>query len=134
VHPQPANHSSLNEDLQITRDSCRSARTSVKELRATVRYPLCARVVFSWRDESGHPREGRGCTRDISPKGAYVLASTGPPRGTSVAMNIYLPTVATGARNVRVEATDQVLRTDPSGAGSCVGFSIRNERIVLCTV
>jgi hypothetical protein len=118
----------------MTGDSCRSATASVKELRATVRYSLCARVVFRWRDESGQPREGRGCTRDISPRGAYVLASAGPPRGASVAMNIYLPTVATGARNVCVETTGQVLRTDPSGAGSCVGFSIRNERMVLCTI
>ncbi len=41
------------------------------EQRAAVRYPLEIPVLFRWI-EHGQARESRGCTRDVSVRGAFV--------------------------------------------------------------
>ena len=64
---------------------------SVKDSRKAVRYTLEARVLFTWTDRAGVPREGRGDTRNISPKGAYIATGNCPPRGALISLVIYLP-------------------------------------------
>jgi PilZ domain len=89
--------------------------------------------VFSWSDKNGVPRESRGCTRDISPKGAYVIAAHCPPLGASVAMTFYLPSLTGESQTVHVQARSRVLRVDSSGPGRVMGFSVENERTTLCS-
>ena len=52
--------------------------------------------------------QGRGETRDISPKGAYVLTSRCPPRGAIVAVIIYLPMLEGEDRILSIEAEGRV--------------------------
>jgi hypothetical protein len=103
-----------------------------KELRSTFRYALRAKVVFTWLDGLGHPHYGRGCTCDISPRGIYVIASGGPPTGTSVDISIYLPALLDESRLIRMEAEGLVVRVEPGEAESSMGFSIQSQRMALC--
>jgi hypothetical protein len=108
------------------------------DVRTTVRYMLHARVVFHWNDDEGFQRVGRGHTRDISHKGAYILSPESPPNGAHVSLNIYLPALAGDTRLLSLETQGQVLRVDldltrepadPAG----FGFAVSNHQVTLCS-
>jgi len=105
---------------------------TTRDLRAVVRYALEARVVFTWTDDQGMQQKGLGWTRDISPKGVYVLALDCPPCRAQVTMSIYLPVPAQPSRVLSLEAEGPVLRVDPARDGGCCGFSVGHERVKLC--
>jgi hypothetical protein len=105
----------------------------MNDARRTVRYEIETRVIFSWSDTFGRPRESYGNTRDVSPKGAYVVSACCPPLGTPVKMCFFLPTLTGDPRIVQVQAQGRVLRIDAAGAKSRSGFSVKNERTELCT-
>jgi hypothetical protein len=104
----------------------------IKDPRKAVRYALRTEVVFSWSDKGGPRRKSRGVTRDISPKGAYVIAVSGPPLGAPLTMSFYLPTLRGESQGVQVQAQSRVLRVDSGAAGRCIGFAVVNERTKLC--
>lgn len=104
----------------------------MRDARRAVRYALRTEVVFSWSDDGKPPRECRGFTRDISPRGAYVVAASCPPPGASVAMSFFLPTFREHSEAIQVHAQSRVLRIDLRGAERCAGFSVENERTRLC--
>jgi hypothetical protein len=98
--------------------------------RLAVRYELRARVEFCWIDDQGISRHGVGRTRDVSTRGAYVLGSAWPPKGTPVAMNIEIPFSPATARVLRVQTEGRVVRVDrPGSDGSDAGFSVQNDRV-----
>jgi len=105
---------------------------SAKDLRAAVRYALEARVVFSWTDEQGVSQKGVGWTRDISPKGVYVVSSGCPPRSTAVALSVQLPVSDQQSRALSLETQGRVLRVDQRRDGRGSGFSVKHERVSLC--
>jgi PilZ domain len=116
----------------MTADSL-SGPTATQEARRAVRYSLRASAIFTWIDERGHRRAARGYTRDISIKGAYIAADLCPPRGTSVTISVFLPAQPDERTCIRVKAEGRVLRVDPAGRTSQVaGFSIHNERVLIC--
>ncbi|MGH9561505.1 MAG: PilZ domain-containing protein [Terracidiphilus sp.] len=99
--------------------------------RSTVRYALRAKVIGTW---TGHDAIGHqlcGYTRDISPGGAYILSTALPALGESVRMSIHLPMFDGEARVPCIDVTGRVLRVDKVGEHS--GFSVRNERVILCS-
>jgi hypothetical protein len=102
------------------------------DARRAVRYTLETQVIFSWSDTDGSSRESRGRTRDISPKGAYIIAASCPPLGASLAMSFSLPTLTGGSQTIQVRAQSRVLRIDSSATGKCSGFSVENVRATLC--
>jgi len=104
----------------------------MRDARRAVRYTLETQVVFSWSDIDGFSRESHGCTRDVSPKGAYIIAARCPPLGASLAMSFYLPTLTGESQTIQVRAQSRVLRIDSGGAGQCAGFSVENVRATLC--
>ena len=104
----------------------------MRDLRRALRYTLETQVVFSWSEAGGVPRESRGCTRDISPKGAYIIAACCPPVGALLTMSFHLPTLAGQSQDVQVQARSRVLRIDSIGQGRCAGFSVENVRTTLC--
>jgi len=98
--------------------------------RLAVRYELRARVEFCWIDDQGVSRHGVGRTRDVSTRGAYVLGSAWPPKGTPVAMNIEIPFSPATARVLRVQTEGRVVRVDrPGSDGSDACFSVQNDRV-----
>ncbi|MBZ5502332.1 MAG: hypothetical protein LAN59_08825 [Acidobacteriia bacterium] len=103
-----------------------------KDLRAAVRYALEARVVFSWTDEQGVAQKGLGWTRDISPKGVYVVAIGCPPRSATVSLSVQLPVTDPQSRAMSLETRGRVLRVDIRREGGWSGFSVEHERVSLC--
>ncbi|HTV58556.1 MAG TPA: PilZ domain-containing protein [Verrucomicrobiae bacterium] len=99
--------------------------------RKSVRYILQAEASCSWLDQAGQEKACKGATRDVSQRGAYVLASDCPPRGAPVRMAISLPPLAGEARALRIEAEGIVLRIDRLRQG-LLGFAISNQRLILC--
>jgi hypothetical protein len=118
-------HQSLSSSQsQTAQGNSRHTPVATKHIRRAVRYALETEVVFGWSDNDGLSRESRGFTRDISPRGAYVIATHCPPLGASVAMSFYLPILTGGSQTVQVQAQSRVLRVDSRGAGGCSGFSV----------
>ena len=105
--------------------------TKPTDARNAVRYNLQARTTFRWEDSSGRSRELQGLTRDVSQKGAYLVAPECPPRGASVIMNIFLPPLAGETRLLSIEAQGRVLRTEKT-AGGHMGFAVASDRVNLC--
>lgn len=95
-----------------------------REHRKALRYVLQTSVVFSWIDRDGITQKGRGYTRDISTRGAYVNCSGCPPQGTSIAMSIYIPLLMGEGRFLRIQTEGCVLRVEPTigVVGECGGF------------
>ncbi len=134
VRPQLTmpNQTPWNIELRNTHTERQRAPGPMRDPRRAVRYTLETQVVFSWSDAGGLPRESRGCTRDISPKGAYIIAASCPPLGAMLAMSFYLPTLTGESTGVQVQAQSRVLRIDSSSAGRSAGFSVENVRTTLC--
>jgi hypothetical protein len=129
--PMP-NQTPCRADLPIMDRQSHHVPGTLRAPRRAVRYTLDTQVVYSWSDVGGLPRESRGCTRDISPKGSYVIAACCPPLGTTLAMSFDLPALMGESQAVHVQVHSRVTRIDPGGAGRCAGFSVENVRTTLC--
>lgn len=102
-----------------------------EETRKGIRFPLEAPVVFWWVD-SGITKRGEGRTRDISERGAFVLASTCPPRGTQTGFKIFLPALPGSEQKTTLEAEGQVLRVEQAQEPKELeGFAILAQHIIL---
>jgi hypothetical protein len=138
VHP-PAMIGNDNARSQLAaaqRANLSSSRAIPHNVRATVRYALHTEVEFSWTGNDGASKDGRGETRDVSQKGAYVVASSYPPKGAAVRIVISLPPALGTGKPLRMEAEARVVRVDPAGgprdSGGC-GFAVWNEQVLLCS-
>ena len=85
------------------------------ELRSAVRYPIRASVVFTWRGPRG-PLQAAGVTRDISIRGIYIRTPTSPPDAVALQMEIFLPSLESEGKLLRVLGKGQVVRVDQSSA------------------
>ena len=99
--------------------------------RKAIRFPLEALTVFWWLD-SGVVKRSEGRTRDISEKGAFVLASTCPPQGIQIGFKVFLPEVSGFECRTRVEADGHVLRVERAqGHEECEGFAILMKHLLI---
>jgi hypothetical protein len=115
-----------------------SAEGAAIERRLSLRYPLRAEAIFAWDDEMGQHRERHGHTRDVGRKGAFVFASECPPRGTVVALSVFLPASSGEAGALRIEAQACVVRAEAEGEGEAVagtgtaaGFAVSHQSVNL---
>lgn len=102
------------------------SNTLLVERRSAIRYLVTLKVEFRWTDSHGVPRLGQGVTRDISPRGTYVLASNCPPRDTKVQIEFELSPEAHELPALQIGAEGSVLRAKPttSRAGR-QGFAVQ---------
>jgi hypothetical protein len=92
---------------------------------------LEALTVFWWLD-SGVVKRSEGRTRDISERGAFVLASTCPPQGIQIGFKVFLPELSGFESGSRVEADGHVLRVEwAQGYEECGGFAILMEHMLM---
>lgn len=99
--------------------------------RKVMRFPLEAPTVFWWMDR-GTVRRSEGRTRDISEVGAFVFASTCPPRGIQIGFKVFLPVLPGIQRKTRMEADGQVVRVEQVlGRDECEGFAVLTQHMVL---
>lgn len=99
--------------------------------RKVMRFPVEAPTVFWWMDR-GTVRRSEGRTRDISEVGAFVFASTCPPRGIQIGFKVFLPVLPGIQRKTRMEADGQVVRVEQvRGREECEGFAVLTQHMVL---
>ena len=104
------------------------------ERRAAIRYVVSLNVALRWTDPQGLPRKAEGRTRDVSPKGAYVLASDGPPRHAKVQIEFELSPEARGPQALRLEGQGSVLRVEPANSQTeHSGFAVQLRRTRVLT-
>jgi hypothetical protein len=102
------------------------------EKRGALRYALRASVIFAWEDAGGARRENRGHTRDVGQKGAFIIASECPPKGTPISLSIFLPGAAAETPVLRMEAQGRVLRAERlAESAEGPGFAVSHQRVNL---
>ena len=90
-----------------------------RQARKAIRFPLEARIVFWWTD-GGIEKKCEGHTRDISERGAFVLATSCPPPGTQIGFEVFLPVAPGFQPRTRVEAMGQVQRVEQDRGGFAI--------------
>jgi hypothetical protein len=104
---------------------------SMNERRISRRFRLRLAVVFSWRDAQGIVQSGEGSSRNISSRGIYVRATSAPPVGTAVEMNVFLPQTAFDIRAAEIHAKGQVTRVDQGPLAQPCGFAAMNRSVLI---
>lgn len=104
------------------------------EHRTAIRYAVSLNVAFRWTDPHGLPRQAEGRTRNVSPKGTYVLAADCPPRHAKVQIEFELSPEARGPQALRLEGQGSVLRVEPAnGRAEHSGFAVQLRRTRVLT-
>lgn len=78
--------------------------------RVAVRYKLRLPVIFSWND--GQEHTGGGFTSDVSLDGALILSGKCPPSGSSIRLEILLPSPDYSGEELKIECTGEVTRVE----------------------
>jgi len=103
------------------------------ERRNAIRYVVGLKVAFRWTDPQGLPRQAEGQTRDVSPKGTYVLAASCPPRAAKVQIEFELSPEAHGPQAL-LEGQGSVLRAEPANSrAENQGFAVQLRRTRVLT-
>jgi PilZ domain len=99
--------------------------------RGDMRYPVKARVDFWWQHED-RTCSGNGTSRDVSEKGAFVIAPITPPLGTDVGLTFFLPKLSKAIAAVRIEVEAKVIRVDQeTEAEKRGGFAVLTKAAIL---
>jgi PilZ domain len=104
-----------------------------KDRRKHVRYPVGARVSFTWRIR-GTPFRAEGTAQDISLRGAYVVSEVCPPLGAIVQMKIFLPRPSPTAPGLLIVGKLRMQRVESSlGGKRRMGFSVVGKGFAVST-
>jgi hypothetical protein len=95
--------------------------------RQNKRYRLKAAVLFSWKHPDGSTSQGEGYTRDISPSGVFVLTSDRLPLGTTVKLEVALPSLRKEPSGASLRTRGHVVRSEDLGFAAIaeMGFQMR---------
>jgi PilZ domain len=114
--------------------SLRAETKLLIERRDAVRYVVGLGVEFRWADRGGKSKEGKGYTRDVSPKGAYISSAEGPPVGAKLQIAFELSNDVPGLQPLGLDAEGTVLRVEPtSGKPGNRGFAVQMRRTRVLT-
>jgi len=93
------------------------------------RYQFEVPVIFSWKDAQAKRQEHIGITRDLSVRGAFVVATTPPPLDASIKFKGILPP---GGKVLpaRIFGEGKVVRVEPVPGSLPEGFAVAGGRIV----
>ncbi len=100
--------------------------------RKAMCFPLDVPVVFWWTDVNGVHQQGEGRSYDLSELGAFVFASTCPPKGAQVGLRIPITQFPDVEQPLRMEMEGRIPRIEQvrSGDGRD-GFAILSVQTVL---
>ena len=99
------------------------------EARNYNRYRLEVPVTFSWTDAQQTQQQGKGKTRDLSVRGAYIFATNLPPLNTSIGLNALLPPGSTSLP-LQMFGQGEVIRVEPT-KGHESGFAVAARPFVV---
>jgi hypothetical protein len=99
------------------------------ERRTNIRYQMNTNAIFTWKGPGRSRLRAEGMTRDISPQGAFIFASSYPPVDTTILVDIFffLSTSPALAPKVRIRTEAQVIRIDQAVGQGMNGFAIGNS-------
>lgn len=107
----------------------RTSQLRFFDRRKRMRFPLVARVEYSWADATGSTWHGRGQTVNISERGALIGSPVVPPEGTTVEIRFFLPPISTDhPKSVEFLMKATVVRVENKGAASAGrenGFAVK---------
>jgi hypothetical protein len=102
------------------------------QLRKHTRYHLGVPVIFSWKHAQESRREVVGLTRDISSKGAFILAPECPPLDSSVTLKVFFPPVRGVRQTVQIHGRGEVVRIEPVHQDEVMGgFAVTGKGFVI---
>jgi PilZ domain len=95
--------------------------------RQNKRYRLKTAVKFSWESQQGGIIRGEGFTRDISPSGVFVLAGDRLPLGTTVKLEIVLPSPRKEVLGASLRTRGHVVRSEQQGFAAVAEMGFRMQ-------
>lgn len=125
----PANHISMPSN---TVDACkpRAKGTSSADARRTLRYEIFAQANYKWLNKIGTFKESRGVTRDMSTRGAFIIASECPPIATNIELTINVSDPGRDCYAFCLHANGVVQRVETAGGmNRPSGFSVQIQRL-----
>ena len=93
--------------------------------RQSKRYQLKTAVKFSWESKQGGTSLGEGFTRDISPSGVFVLSDNRLPLGTTVKLEVALPSPRKGASGASLRTRGHIVRSEQLGFAAVAEMGFR---------
>jgi hypothetical protein len=98
------------------------------ERREQIRFGVHAVVDFEWLDGEGVRQQGRGLTRDISPKGLFIYSDSQPPAKADLQVEVFFASVTGANTNLQLRTKALVLRGEPATRqGERHGFALLNR-------
>jgi hypothetical protein len=94
--------------------------------RQNRRYQLKTAVKFSWESPQGMNR-GEGFTRDISPSGVFVVTGDRLPLGTTVKLEVALPSPRKEAPGAALRTRGHVVRSEQLGFAAVAEMGFRMQ-------
>ena len=93
--------------------------------RQSKRYQLKTAVEFSWESPQGGISRGEGYTRDISPSGVFVLTHNRLPLGTTVKLEVALPSPRKGGSGASLRTRGHIVRSEQLGFAAVAEMGFR---------
>ena len=104
----------------------------VRELRAVERFAVSLPVSLNWQATGKQGRQERAFTRDISTRGMFVFARTGPSKGRRLEFEIDLELDGYSPL-MQVKGEGRVVRVErPAPESGLSGFAVVNLCFKLC--
>jgi len=95
--------------------------------RQSKRYQLKTSVKFCWESPQGGISRGEGYTRDISPSGVFVVTGDRLPLGTTVKLEVALPTPRKEASGASLRTRGHVVRSEQLGFAAVAEMGFRMQ-------
>jgi hypothetical protein len=99
----------------------------IVDQRQSKRYQLKTVVKFSWESPQAGLSRGEGVTRDISPSGVFVLTSTRLPLGTTVKLEVALPSPRKEPSGALLLTRGHVVRSEQLGFAAVAEMGFRMQ-------
>ena len=93
------------------------------ELRKSTRYRLSSPAHYGWESSDAYSQTSQGKTRDISARGAFIVADECPPVGARIELKILLPKLEGSGVGMRLHGKGHVLRVEQGSTIGTNGFA-----------
>jgi hypothetical protein len=95
--------------------------------RQNKRYQLKTAVKFSWESPQNGCCRGEGVTRDISPSGVFVLTDERLPLGTTVKLEVTLPSPRKSPSGALLRTRGHIVRAEQLGFAAVAEMGFRMQ-------
>jgi hypothetical protein len=79
-------------------------------------------VLAQWNDQAGDVKDVSGISRDISARGVFVVSSVQPPESAQVMVEVIIPSLTQGAKEMHLSSDGLVVRVEESDGA--LGYAV----------